>query len=82
MVENLVLLCRMANEILQMTKKVEGSLLEAEDFENKLKELEQKHHERRVQFQKQQHEAALTFEQQIKIEMTEFLHSFEKQMRQ
>nr|XP_024375951.1 protein SUPPRESSOR OF GENE SILENCING 3 homolog isoform X3 [Physcomitrium patens]PNR54016.1 hypothetical protein PHYPA_007692 [Physcomitrium patens] len=72
----------MANEILQMTKKVEGSLLEAEDFENKLKELEQKHHERRVQFQKQQHEAALTFEQQIKIEMTEFLHSFEKQMRQ
>ena len=72
----------MTDDILQKTKEVEGSLLEAQDFENKLKELEQKHHERRVQFQKQQHEAALAFEQQIKTERTEFLHSFEKQMLQ
>jgi hypothetical protein len=71
----------MVDDIQQKTKKVEGSLLEAQDFENKLKELEQKHHERRVQFQKQQHEALLAFEQQIKTERTEFLHSFEKQMQ-
>ncbi|KAG0572467.1 hypothetical protein KC19_VG097900 [Ceratodon purpureus] len=70
----------MTDSILQKTKEVEGSLLEAQDFENKLKELEQQHHERRVQFQKQQHETALAFEQQIKTERTKFLHSFEKQM--
>jgi len=71
----------MADDIQQKTKKVEGSLLEAQDFENKLKELEQRHHEERVQFQKQQHEGAVAFEQRIKAERTEFLHSFEKQMQ-
>ena len=36
----------MTDDILQKTKEVEGGLLEAQDFENKLKELEQKNHER------------------------------------
>ncbi len=80
-IDPFILICRMADDIQQKTKKVEGSLLEAQDFENKLKEMEQRHHEERVQFQKQQHEGALTFEQRIKAERTEFLHSFEKQMQ-
>lgn len=72
--------CRLEKEIAKETEKVEGSLREAQNFETNLVELDQKHHERRIEFQKQQHEAAQAFEQQLKAERAQLLESYEKQI--
>ena len=72
---------RMDQEIAKKTEKVEGSLLNAQDFEQKLREMEQKQHEERIDFQKQQHESALAFEQKLTAERADFLDKFKKQLR-
>jgi hypothetical protein len=73
--------CRMDQEIAKTTEKVEGSLLNAQDFEQKLREMEQKQHEERIEFQKQQHESALAFEQKLTAERADFLEKFKQQLR-
>jgi len=71
----------MDQEIAKTTEKVEGSLLNAQDFEQKLREMEQKQHEERIEYQKQQHESALAFEQKLTAERADFLEKFKQQLR-
>lgn len=59
----------MENAISKEAQFVEVSLNNAQEYEAEHMKLQEKHHQLRLQFQRQQHEAAIALEKQLKAEM-------------
>lgn len=67
----------MENAISKEAQFVEVSLNNAQEYETEHMKLEEKHHQLRLQFQRQQHEATIALEKQLKGEVESLMTTYQ-----